>query len=116
MKRERIIDYLSNLSESELTQLVYESTQSKREEKRYENGDFEITDVFILATCSFGVYKGKTDDKAIVEVYAPPYDGNITDIGGPITLQGECPLCKTSLISYVKRVACPICKTETYLT
>ncbi len=116
MERDKVVEYISSLSESELGQLINEAVQSRRVEKYFDDEDFEVEDVFVLASCTFGKYKGKVDVKANIEVYAPPASGDLSRVSGPISEQGSCPKCKTHLISSLKLVTCPICKTEVELT
>ncbi len=116
MNREQVINYLRDLSESEMAQIIHESAQTRREEMFYSNGDFQIDDAFALATCTFGAFGGNLDDGAIVELFAPAFDVDKPMIAGSLTEQGQCSKCKVRLISHYKRVLCPICKTENNLT
>lgn len=115
--RDDVIDYLSSLGEAEAADLIFESLNHKRIEKKYENGDFQIDDAFTIATCTFGSSHGEIDEEAIIEIYAKPSDPNIKpNKKSKLSEQGACSLCKANLISYEKWVTCPICGTKNDLT
>lgn len=116
MNRKEVTQYLASLSEGEFARVVYESARGRRKEARFDNGDFEFSDAYSIAVCSFGAYEGKKDAEAIVELFAPPACSDHKGEVGLLVEQGVCSFCGVSLKSFAKIVRCPVCGTEAELT
>lgn len=114
--KKEVIDFFKTLGEAEAAELCLEAFNHKRIENYYENGDFQIDDAYSLAICTFGSNEGKIDKEAIVQLYAKSYDNTPPKRDDGFDQMGLCDFCKTELISYEKRVICPVCKKKAGLT
>ncbi len=113
-----IIQFITNLGETEAVELCFDALNSRRTKHQFENGDFEIDDVFCIAQCSFGSFEGEVDKRATIELYAKSYRENISPPSTKYGLNqmGKCEFCKVELMSYDKWVICPVCETKNELT
>jgi hypothetical protein len=112
-----VIKFISSLAETEAVDVCYQALKNRGKKVDYPNGDFEVDDVYCISMCTFGSFEGVIDKEAIVELFAPPvFSFDEVKKNYHLSQQGRCSLCKVNLISYVKRVICPVCGTENGLT
>jgi len=115
MTKHDVEQYLKGLDELQLLHLLNDILKDRRDDKFYDNGDFQYDDVFCIAACSYGSNDNELDPEAIVELYAPVVTEESASERG-ICNYAECESCKTSLISEGKVANCPVCKTKNFLT
>ncbi len=114
--KEEVIEFFKSLGEAEAAELCLEAFKHKRIESHYGDGEFQIDDAYSLAICTFGSSHGEIDKEAIVQLYAKSSEKIQPTPEDGFDQMGQCDFCKTELISYEKRVICPVCMRKAGLT
>jgi len=111
--KEEAIKYIESLSEKEIVDFFYESTQNRRVHHKHDDG-FEIETLCIVQS-TFGEYNNEIDTESYHEFMALPSD-ELKDLDWVkkeknITEQGKCNVCKALILCVTKEAICPICHT-----
>ncbi len=86
--KDEVVTFLSSLSDANLVDVFYKSTHSRRQDKKYENGDFQIDDAFVIGIASYGSYEGRNDDEAEVELLSLPVNFE-SNGNGNVDIEGQ---------------------------
>ena len=118
MDANQVKKYLSELTNKQLTELLVSVLKEKRCDE-----DFEFDDIQ-AHWCIAEVSRIKNDDSlnwesweiGLLALHDPEEYKEGWDNESPICQSGDCGECGTKLMSWAKKITCPVCNAKAYAT